>query len=530
MRMMGAEARSFAAAPSAMHSPWCGAIVAFLIAAAAMAPVLHAGFQPEDFGWLALARLNASPWPLLTHNIDFVYFYRPLPLLLWWLTAHAFGTEAVWHNLIDILLHATNAALVGLLAARLSRNAVAGTLAGAVFATLPAAVGTAVWASDRFDPMALGFALLALLAFEDAVERRRSPIIVGLLLLFALLSKETAYVAAAIMLVRLAAQWFWRLEFNPKLLVSVLSATALALMLRQLTSTTAATALDMNQIAHNLVSGVIAWWRQAPSALVGFLPANPAMIYLMAALLMIACVGIGMALRTRAQSALVRAWIGLGCLLLPALVQWPVTAEVLTNAGSRAFTENLRFYYAASAGLALLLAIGFAQLRSRFGKATMAASCLLWSVFAFAQSHAVSAHWAQQWGKLSNAYLRLGTELGQRSFPPGCRIYLDVPAWPDVFRAYADNIVKARAGVNASLQACAIFAGKPVYQTIVPAQRCTAQDWPGLELAQQKNILLADRIGNVCILQFANYRPDQLGAPLFRFRVDADGHATAIAN
>ena len=45
-------------------------------------PALAAGFHPEDLGWLALVRHIDSPWPLLTENVFFVYYYRPVGLLL----------------------------------------------------------------------------------------------------------------------------------------------------------------------------------------------------------------------------------------------------------------------------------------------------------------------------------------------------------------------------------------------------------------------------------------------------------------
>ena len=50
------------------------AAASFALAALLMLPVIHAGFHAEDFGWLALARLSTSPWALLAHNINFVYF------------------------------------------------------------------------------------------------------------------------------------------------------------------------------------------------------------------------------------------------------------------------------------------------------------------------------------------------------------------------------------------------------------------------------------------------------------------------
>ena len=222
------------------------AAASFALAALLMLPVIHAGFHAEDFGWLALARLSTSPWPLLAHNINFVYFYRPLPLLLWWLSAHVFGTQAVWHNALDVLLHALNAALVCMLATRVSGRAGAGALAGLLFASLPAGAATAAWMSDRFDLVALGFSLLALLSFEAALRRRQNPTWTAMWLLCALLSKEVAYAAAAVMLARLAVQWWRDRAVAWGLLAAVALPPLVALALRVLSGTTVGASLDVD--------------------------------------------------------------------------------------------------------------------------------------------------------------------------------------------------------------------------------------------------------------------------------------------
>src|SRR5262249_8127874 len=150
---------------------------------------------------------------------------------------------------------------------------------------------------------------------------------------------------------------------------------------------------------------------------------------------------------------------GAGLLLLPAVLQSPVTAPVLIDDASRAFTENLRFYYAASAGLALLLGAGYASLHGATARRAMFVACLLCAGYAGVSSQRLGTQWAQAWSAQSTAYLVLGAELGQHQFPSGCRIYLDAPQWTDAFRHHADTIVKAGAPVAAPVQACAIFAG-----------------------------------------------------------------------
>jgi len=504
-----------------------GTVVSALLAALIMAPIVGAGFHPEDFGWLALARQSTSPWPLLAHNIDFVYFYRPLPLLLWWLSAHAFGANPVWHNALDVLLHALNAALVCLLAARIAGRASVGIVAGILFASLPAGAGTAAWMSDRFDPIALAFSLAALLAFEGSLERRRSPGWCGVWLLCAVLSKEVAYAAAAVMLLRLGVRWLGKRDVPRGLLGIVLLALVLGIALRLLSGTSVGWSLEMGDPLQAFAAGVSGWWRQAPAALSGFLPA--AGLPILFGLLVLATL-YGLARTpTEARGARALALTGAGLLLLPAALQWPVTAPVLSDDGSRAFMENLRFYYAAAAGLALLLAAGYASLQAPRARLLMLSGCLIGAGYGAVLSYQLSARWARAWKSSSDAYLTLATDLGQRSFPAGCRIFLDAPTWTDAFRHHVDTIVKAGAPLAAPVQSCAIFAGAQVYQTFLPAERCTQAHWPGLAFSERQGNPIAASVGDVCMLQFATYTAaDQLGTPRFHFRVGSDGHAQEI--
>ena len=498
------------------------AAASFVAAALVMAPVVGAGFHPEDFGWLALARLSPSPWPLFVHNIDFVYFYRPLPLLLWWLAAHVLGTAATWHNAIDVLLHALNAALLCGLATRLSGRTGTGVVAGLVFACLPAGAGTAAWMSDRFDTVALAFSLAALLAFEAGWERRRAAWWAGLWLLCALLSKEVAYAAAAVMLLRVLLGWR---EAPRALIAAVVIAPLLGIALRLLSGTAMNISLDVGNPVATIAAGLAGWWRQAPAALGGFLPA-PGLAVLIGLSLLGGMFNAAVRTTPPMRTLLVT---GAGLLVLPAALQSPVTAPVLVHDESTAFTENLRFYYMACAGLALLLAAGYATTRSVVLRWGMCGALLVSAAYGAILSHQLGAKWANDWRAPSDAYLTLGAELGQRPFPIGCRIFLDTPEWTDAFRHHADTIVKAVAPVSAPVQACAIFSGAQVYQTFLPADRCSAAQWPGLAFSERHGVEIAGSVGAVCMLQFETYTtPGQLGSPLLRFRVDRSGHAQEV--
>jgi hypothetical protein len=301
----------------------------------------------------------------------------------------------------------------------------------------------------------------------------------------------------------------------------------LGIGLRILSGTAVGISLDIDDPLHAFVAGVSGWWRQASAALSGFLPA-PGLWVLFAGLLLAMAYGLARS-ATAARDARALALTGIGLLVLPAALQWPVTAPVLSDDGSRAFTENLRFYYAAAAGLALAVAGGYASLQAQRARVLMLSGCVIAAGYAAVLSYQLSMRWANAWRSASDAYLALAADLGQRQFPPGCRIFLDAPGWTDAFRHHVDTIVKAAAPTSASVQSCAIFAGVQVYQTFVPPDRCTPAHWPGLAFSERQGTPIAATVGDVCMLQFVTYSAaDQLGRPLFRFRVDNAGHAQEI--
>ncbi len=504
-----------------------GPLVGFAIVIVATWSILHAGFHPEDFGTLAVVRRIDSPWSLVTGNIPFVYSYRPVPLLFWWLSVKLFDTTAIWHNVADMLIHGCNAALVGVLATRLTRQRAPGLIAAALFAALPAATATAAWMADRYDTIALLFSLLALLALEKAIAKRGSPWIVALLLLLALLSKEIAYAVAAIMLVQLIVLRPWRDKMLIVLFGAIAGSVALGLVLRLIKVAPLDTSLNTKDAVHAFWTGTLAWWSQSIAALNGFQPASTIFIAAIAILIVIAIVAVARDVWRGRVGEFALVIISVGLLVLPALVQWPVTQYALSSDENLAFLENLRFYYFAAAGLALLVAAGYARLRTGWARILMTGVCAFALVCGIGLSRRVSAQWASSWRPASRVGLALGRDLSARAFPDGCRIYLESEKWPFAFQKHVDTIVKAVADPAASVQGCAIFAGALVSQTLVTNKTCDAAHWPGLVVREHDGIPLGGSIGNLCLLPFASWKADELGEPLFRFHVDADGHLRA---
>lgn len=504
---------------------WTVAWIAFAVAAVGFSPALDAGFHFEDFTYLALMKHLDSPWPLIVDNIFFVYYYRATGMLFWWLSVKLVGADAWWHNLIDLLLHAGNAALLGVLTARLARAPLAGLVAGIAFAVMPAAATTAMWLSDRYDPLALLFGTLALLAFERALDgSRRAAVLTAVALFLAITAKEVAYAIAAVMCVRLGWNAWQHRRLDIAVGVAIVVPIVAALLLRALTVQSLDATLGIGDMTDAVIDGTRAWWRHLPSALYGFHAVGTASMWLLGTVALVSAASIGLGIRSRNGDVVRLSMTGAILFVVPSLLQWPVTSLVLVGDGALAFPVNLRFYHLAVAGLALLLAAAWIGLRGQVTRSiyalTLIAVCSVW----FGQTRDNATRWASDLKAASQSYLTLGHELGARTFPPGCRIELDAAALPGEIRPHIDGAVKAAVPVGAPILGCSITAGTRTYSTLVEGNLCIPEAWPGLGIRPYARGLSMQRIGNVCGIAFDGSDDRATPAPRFAFRVDADGH------
>jgi hypothetical protein len=506
-----------------------------LLAALAFLPALHAGITPEDWGWLALTRHLDDPAVVLRENAFFTYFYRPVGLAFWWLTAQAFGADGVWHYAANLVVHAANAVLVAVLGNALARDGDAdrpwlpGLVAGLAFACAPAGIGTAIWLSDRFDPLALLFGLAALVAGERALRRDSTgaAIASAALLLFSLTSKEVAYAVAAALFVRALAHRYATGERRYGVAIAAVAAVIAALALR-VASGTATTTTGAQAGAGAIVEGALAWWRYLPHALFGFTSASLhplaiALVALLAALVIAAGI---VAVRRRSAYAMRTASIALVLVAAPSVLQAPIVRLALAN-DAGVLSLNLRFYYLAAAGIALAVPAIWTLLRGRAARAACVGAFVALCVVGLVLSHRIASRWTDLYAADSARVTRIGEALAAREFPPGCRIELAMPDYSDDVRTHIDTMVKGAASRGASLMRCAIFAGRPVYNTVVDARDCAAGAWPGLRIAVANGHDLVDRFGNLCTLQFVEPDHAETGANVFPFSVDAQGRVAS---
>ena len=504
-------------------------LLIFLVAALASAPVLRAGFHQEDFSWLAMARHLDTPWIFFYRNIGFTYFYRPTGLLFWRFCAQLAGTDPWLQNFLDLALQAVNACLVALLATRLAGKRSAGLFAGLMFACLPAASGTALWMSDRFDPVALCFGLLALLAFHRAQGNPRWAPAAAMGLFACLSAKEVGYAVAAAMLALQAWQSLEQRRWRIGMFAAVLIPVVLALALHSMVVVFEADALAPAQAMQALRRGVVNWWSYFPTAIFGFHGPDPVQGFLLAGASALVVVGLGAAVRNRQRETLQLALVGAALVFAPAFLQWPITEGILGGTTASTFTTNLRFYYFAVAGLALLWSAGHAGLGSTRARFLLMAVSLALGAQWLATARLNARAWARETRASSAQYLALGHALAQLSFAPGCRIQLYAPDFPSQFNQFADTIVKGSAPSGASVFGCSVFTTEIPYITIVSADQCADTRWPGLRVHVVNRTQILAPLGNLCMIVFdAAPRLDQGNGLLRKFDVDASGRLNEI--
>ena len=119
-------------------------------------------FVGDDYLFLAFARLEPNPLLAFTRDMHGGEYYRPVPMLLWWLLDRA-GQGASWpFALAGFLLHVGSAALVVALGRGVGFSLRVSLAAGALFLVAPAEREAALWFSASTD-------LLATLATLGAV-------------------------------------------------------------------------------------------------------------------------------------------------------------------------------------------------------------------------------------------------------------------------------------------------------------------------------------------------------------------------
>ncbi len=158
-------------------------------------------FVGDDHLFLAFARLAPNPLVAFVRDQHGGEFYRPLPMLAWWLLGRASHGASWPFAALALVLHAASSALLAALLAALGRARAVAWLAAALFFLAPQNLDAASWFSASTDLLATAFTLAALVALA-----RGAPVASSALALGAFLSKESAIVLPALAHVVLGAR------------------------------------------------------------------------------------------------------------------------------------------------------------------------------------------------------------------------------------------------------------------------------------------------------------------------------------
>ena len=179
--------------------------VAVLLALVARDFAFASTFLGDDHVFRAYARLEGNPlWAFVADKHGGEY-YRPLPMLLWWLSERVFAGHAWGFAAVAFLLHLSCSLLLALVGHRLGLARPTALLAGVLFFVAPAEREAALWFSASTDLLSVAAMLGSLAAFLGGTRGRRALSV--LLAALAFWSKETALVLPVLLV---AAAWFQR--------------------------------------------------------------------------------------------------------------------------------------------------------------------------------------------------------------------------------------------------------------------------------------------------------------------------------
>ena len=158
--------------------------------------MLGAWYLGDDLYYVAATTADPGLLPPLAWLLgrgDGIQYVRPLAHLTTYFEVKLFAADALYPHLLNLLLHASSAALIAWIAGRLSCSRGAATIAGFLFGLSPLAVPTVGWLNAHMDSLCVFFYVAALAAFVEALADRRGAWAASLALAaLALLSKEPA--------------------------------------------------------------------------------------------------------------------------------------------------------------------------------------------------------------------------------------------------------------------------------------------------------------------------------------------------
>jgi hypothetical protein len=158
-------------------------------------------FVGDDHLFLAFARLAPNPLAAFVRDQHGGEFYRPLPMLVWWLLGRAAHGASWPFAALALALHAASAALIAWLMTALGRPRAVAALAGALFFLAPQNLDAASWFAASTDLLTTTFVLGSLLALVRGASLASVALAAA-----AYLSKEPALILPALAVLVLGAR------------------------------------------------------------------------------------------------------------------------------------------------------------------------------------------------------------------------------------------------------------------------------------------------------------------------------------
>lgn len=449
----------------------------------------------DDFVYLALSRHIEGPWALIAQDSLGTYFFRPLVMLVWWLTVGAFGTEPSLHYAFNVAMHVANGLLAyGLL--RAYRIAFTPAAAAALlFIVHPAAFSASAWLSDRFDLFATAFGLCMLIALERHLQapRRKTFAFVVLSALATVWSKEIGFAMLAVGAIAIA----WRGEAQVAtrrerwvLFAAIAACGLFAIALRQIVLRDAPEGMFFGQgIAATLAVGIAKWTQGLPGFLVVFQGNEVGVAAWCAALAALLALPLLPAVRAAFVGSIPARTCGLGLAMMTmaAAAQAPVAKVIplipytLERFDFAALAAS-RFYYVPMAGFALFAAaILEATLRAPLPRhLRMALAVLLVAALTglAASSRSIGRDWARYTQDRSDVFVRAAVRaVLPLGVAPGCHLFLlETPPAARHFRDVADTAVKAMLPPGHAAISCFIQGEHAPWNHLVDTRRLAGDE------------------------------------------------------
>jgi protein O-mannosyl-transferase len=248
--------------------------------------------------------------------------WYPLTWLSHMLDVELWGTRSGAHLLINALIHLISASTLYLALRRMTGAAWASAIVAALFAIHPMHVESVAWASERKDTLSTLFAMLALLVFAIAPQRR---IVLAITFALSLMAKQM-YVTLPFVLLLLD---YWPLQrrprFKEKIPLFVLSAIGCVVAVIGQQNLRAVQSAEILPFATRVANALVAYVRYmgkvfAPMDLAVLYPLRPvsATQAIAAALLLAAITIVAIRLRATAPYLLV-GWLWFVGTLIPVI-------------------------------------------------------------------------------------------------------------------------------------------------------------------------------------------------------------------